>query len=168
MSPLIGDFEQAFIDRLSPVLAVDGIAIPVDPYPDAPEQYQLTHPVGQVLVRYAGAQRAEGTGKRTLTMDIVIMATSLRQVGGQSGAHELIDATEITLEGWRPPGAAGPVAVQANEFVIEANGVWTWSVRVIFPVIRPHPEPDPGPLLRRIITHTTSGRTVRDVHKELP
>lgn len=119
--------EQAIIDRLT--TQIEGVEI--EAFPDAPENYQLKHSAGAVLVRYTGSRfdRHEPTDvviqDQTITIELALLMRSLRR--HDAGILPMLDAVRAALTGYRIPGASA-LAPTKEEFVSYDQGVWQYVV----------------------------------------
>lgn len=116
--------EDSIIDRLKHKLPT----ILVQPYPDDPEVYEPTHPVGALLVRYSdgayGAARDTSIviQDRDLMWEITLVLWSLRGKGKQGGLYSYLEATRTVLTGYTPPHCRRKLAPVSEEFISRTAG----------------------------------------------
>ncbi|BDV42437.1 hypothetical protein GURASL_13600 [Geotalea uraniireducens] len=97
--------EDSIIDRLRAKLP----GILVQPYPDNPESYEPTHPVGALLVRYSDADYSDSRDTATVVQDrdmhweITLAMWSLRGKAGGKGLYAYLEAGRVALTGFKPP-----------------------------------------------------------------
>ena len=128
MNPL-DSIETAMVERLKaamPRLMVQG-------FPDRPDHFHCTHPVGVALVCYRGSAFGAPVGagaiqqERTLRFEITLMVRNLRDHGG---AYEHLEAARMALMAWVPiPGFQG-CWIEQDGFVHQAEGLWQWRLMV--------------------------------------
>ncbi|MFT0531605.1 Gp37 family protein [Castellaniella hirudinis] len=133
------DILQAVVDRLTDQL---GNLLAVDFFPDRPEDYELNHVDGALLVSYGGGQfsapPASGLSapalparsapqKRTLKFVVTLL---VRALNGDHGAAEMLDAARGALRGFRPPGCARPLWFTQETPLGAAGGVWQYAIEL--------------------------------------
>ena len=122
-----GIIEQAILARLQAQI----IGVEVEAFPDEPENYQLKHGAGAVLVRYTGSRfdRHEPTDvviqDQTVTIELAVLMRSLRR--HDAGILPMLDAVRAALTGYRIPGAS-TLTPTKEEFVSYDQGVWRYDV----------------------------------------
>lgn len=126
------DLMQALIARLT--AQVPGVA--VDWYPVRPDEYRLNHPVGAVLVGFAGASRdsdslpAADRQPRSIKISLTIYARSLTH---PDGVVDWLDACRAALLGWSPVEDGRVLIYESEAPLFQAAGIWTfeqlWSAR---------------------------------------
>ena len=156
----------AIVERLAETLP----DLQVEPFPDAPEDYQLYHPVGAALVLYGGSKYGapEGTGallqERRAEIDIALLIRNLR---GPAGANNHLDAIRLALAGWWPEGLGRSAALRptADRFVSHDNGVWRFEISFTcaYPVVEADDEAA-APLLRRLTLADPAGPDLEVSH----
>ena len=98
---------QRTLDLLAAEIAAALPELAVEPYPDAPQEYRLTHPQGAVLLSYLGAPstppRLLGlAAEQDITFRFGLTLVS-RRLWGEQGAILALDRLREALLGWRPP-----------------------------------------------------------------
>lgn len=107
----------------------------VDVFPDDPSKYRLRHRKGAALVAFEGSRygRSEDLGDlvqdREIRWQISVIARSLRDDGD---AVRLVERVGRALQGWRAPHCR-PTQLLSEQFVGQAEGEWTYAVRVATP-----------------------------------
>ncbi len=118
---------------LEEVVAVLHDALPdvaVELYPEKPDTYRLSHPVGAVLVAYRGATfgpqlpqygyaQERLPGWRTVVL--------FRQQYGRAGALAYLDQVRARLLRFRPTGARYVCRALAETFLDEETGIWRYA-----------------------------------------
>lgn len=109
------------------LLAASLPGLKVEPFPDDPDNYRLTHPHGAVLAGYSGSRLpdpfvlAGTTQKRRLEFQLVVKVRRLRD---HSGAYTILDDIRTALAGQAIRGARFyPVREQFEDV---SSGVWTY------------------------------------------
>lgn len=158
---VIADIEALVVARLRAALTVDGQPHPVvdvEPWPDDPVHYKMSHPRGAVLVMYHGAKFSESATARQLVafdarFEIGLLSKTLRAPVVATGADEpdtgvytLLDTCRSAFVAWQPEGAANITRLVAESYEGYREGVWSYSLTVDIPMLtvvdRP---PPPGP-----------------------
>lgn len=167
MSNGIEEFEDAIVAYLQAGFAHLSVAA----FPERPQEYRFTHPVGTLLVHYSGADfgQTQAIGAtvlhRTLLWDITVYAKSLRE--RKSGALTLLDALRLHLTGFRPPNASSAMSPTKEDFVNRDASAWIYVARYSFdaPLVQKTAE-ETAILLQRITSlDEQDGHIVRDVKK---
>lgn len=115
----ISPIEDAIIARLKAKLPT----ILVQQYPDDPEIYEPTHPVGALLVRYSDGEYSDPRATdvvvqdRELMFEVTLALWSLRGKAGQGGLYSYLEAVRVALTGYTPPQCRRKMAPVAEEFV---------------------------------------------------
>ena len=126
----IDTVERAIIDRLKSRLP----DVLVEPFPDNPAEYRLTHPKGAVLVSFSGSTFSAPDATdvivqdRKMEFDVTVATKNLRAQGAHQGAYVLLEATRIALTGYKIPGYTR-IYPKRDGFIAEAGGTWQYGVR---------------------------------------
>lgn len=134
----------------------------VEPYPDNPEIYEPTHPVGALLVRYAEADYGDTKDTalviqdRDMLFEITLAMWSLR--GKQGGIYAYLEAVRIGLTGFKPPNCILKLTPVNEGFVNRSVGLKSknrrlWQYQITFRTRTLNievPEEEQAPLLTRI------------------
>lgn len=171
----IEDFENVIVERL-----IAGFPeLKVEVFPDRPEDYRFTHPVGALLVHYRGADFGDSQGvgtvslNRKLLWDITLYAKSLRDhrgTEGRGGALLMLDALRAHLAGWRPKGATSGMVPEREDFLNRDASAWIYVARYSLraPLVQ-KTEEEAAALLKRITSRAErDGHVIRDVQKPTP
>jgi hypothetical protein len=138
----------------------------VEPFPDNPEEYDLYHPVGAVLIAYGGSPRysdSHDTGVNVQDREVQFSCTLLlRHLRGPQGAHTYLDTLRLALNGYRLPGGGGGSKLRPiQERVIDHDsGIWRFEMR--FQGTVPEVEQDVEealPILERITLESANTTT---------
>ncbi|EEG6275592.1 hypothetical protein G3F95_004827 [Salmonella enterica subsp. enterica] len=100
-------------------------------FPDSPDAFTLTHPVGAVLLSYSrstyGTSESTGAVVQPQTMRFVATVV-LRQLNGRDGAVDVLDSVRQALGGWRPQNCQRPVWLVEDTFLGEVQGLWQYAL----------------------------------------
>lgn len=117
---------EATVARLK--LKLPGVA--VEYFPEEPGKYRLNHPMGALLLSYAGSRYQETKDityvgqPRALRLAITVL---MRQLHGRNGAVETVDNVRRALLGWRPPDCR-KAQIAADKYLGETAGIWQYAV----------------------------------------
>ena len=120
---MIAEIERDMVVLLATALP----DLKVEPFPDKPETYRLTHPHGAVLIGYSGSRMPDpfvlaGTEqRRRLEYQLVVKVRSLRD---HTGAYAVLETIRTSLSGQAIRGARFYPAREQFEDV--SSGVWTY------------------------------------------
>jgi len=155
---MLADIEAALIAKikaLAPAVLVEG-------FPDQPAGYRLSHPVGAVLVRFAGGEYGQSRATDVvvqnwrLVWELTVVVRNLRR---HDGAYPLLDALRRGLTGAVFPGCGKAYPVR-DEFVDETGGIWQYALALAMPAMNVETgTADTEPLLTRITTSDNFGTT---------
>ena len=120
---MIAEIEKDMVALLATALP----DLKVEPFPDKPETYRLTHPHGAVLIGYSGSRMPDpfvlaGTEqKRRLEYQLVVKVRSLRD---HTGAYTVLDRIRTALSGQVLRGMR--FYPSREQFEDVTSGVWTY------------------------------------------
>lgn len=106
--------------------------VSVEAFPERPTEYQFIHPVGAILVGYAGSKftQLEQLGKiaqqRNITLILTIFGSSLHN---DDGTLAILDETRLALTGFQPPHCL-PCHLIDEKFLNEEAGAWQYQLTV--------------------------------------
>jgi hypothetical protein len=113
------------------------LGLKAEAYPDRPETYPFTHPVGVVLVLYRGSTYGPPkatdvmTQGRDLDYELTVLVRNLRS---HQGAYPVLDALRGGLAGWMAPGAIQGARLGRDGFQSRnEGGVWQYAVVLRIP-----------------------------------
>ncbi|HUO06574.1 MAG TPA: Gp37 family protein [Candidatus Binataceae bacterium] len=165
----IATIENALLTRLrSQITTVEIIH-----YPDQPESWRMTHRIGAILVRYAGAKygtqldTAAVIQERELRFELFVMMRDLGWgVGGDPGgtspgAYAMIEAVRAALTGFIVPGCRKlyPLSEEFSERD-KQGGVWTYRIFFALSTVAVEPSTiDEFPLFVRGVVMDEAGQT---------
>ncbi|MBQ7567294.1 hypothetical protein IJT17_00635 [bacterium] len=125
MTATVQDIENAIIAKLQEALP----GLSAEAFPERPEEYDLLHPVGAVLVQYEGGTYSgnalsNGIAQiKTLRFSVVTLVRNLRS---SDGCYAAMQAVADALTGFVIPGTVRPMAVVSERFNTEYDGVWSY------------------------------------------
>lgn len=128
--------EQAILDRAREIVAPFGLL--VEPFPDDPDAYTMTHPKGVVLAVYKGSTFGQAIATdamvqpRNLSYELVILIRNLRK---HQGAYAVMDALRRGFAGWQAPQADRGARITRDEFRGREASVWQWAVGIDIPAL---------------------------------
>jgi len=159
---VIKEIEDALVDRVAAILEPFGFGI--EPFPDNPNNYTMTHPNGVVLVVNKGSNynppetTSRAIQQRMLNFELTCLVRNLRK---HQGAYQVIDALAYGLAGWKAPGAIFGSRLERDGFVERDATVWTWILQISIPVyLVPKPQNDALGANIAKITATSKGENV--------
>ena len=125
----------------------------VEYFPEKPNEYRLNHPIGALLVSYAGSDFGEPTSTayvmqpRRIKLSVTVV---LRQLNGKGGAVDVLDQVRAALVGFRMPDCRKLIAL-AETFLGQSAGLWQYAVDFAAEcMLVEDAEPDGGPLLTQV------------------
>lgn len=127
---LITPIEDSIIERLKAKLP----GILIQSYPDNPEIWEPTHPVGALLVRYSDGEygdikdTAVVIQDRDMMFEITLAMWSLR--GKQGGIYSHLEAVRGGLTGFKPPNCTRKMTPAGEGFVGRSQGLANKSRRL--------------------------------------
>lgn len=133
---MILEVEDALVTQLITGLAP--LAMKVEAFPDRPEDYVFSHPVGVCLVRFHESpyEKPRATDyviqNRDLLFEVVLMVRNLRK---HQGLYPALEATRAVLQGFRVPKSRGPAHMVSERFLEQKDGVWKYAVLINVPVV---------------------------------
>lgn len=157
---LISPIEDAIIQRLEELTSK---RVLVEPYPDNPETYEPTHPIGALLVRYTDGDYGDTKSTdlvvqdRDMYFEITLAMWSLR--GRQGGIYAYSEAVRIGLTGFKPPNCILKLTPKNEGFVGRTTNVLKnkprrlWQYQITFRTQTMNieaGEEEIGPLLKRL------------------
>lgn len=100
--------------------------------PDIPSDFYLAHPVGAVLISYAGSKfqppRSTSAITQTRTLNIVLTVVS-RNLHNDEGAIEMLDRLRLAVVGFSAP-SCDPAWLLEEQFDEQESGVWIYQLVV--------------------------------------
>ncbi len=133
---MIIETEEALVNQLATGLGPLGLK--VEAFPDRPEDYVFSHPVGVALVRYHESPYAKPDRtdyviqNRDLQFEITIMVRNLRK---HQGLYPVLEATRAVLQGFRSPKSRAATYMVSERFLEQKDGVWKYAVLVTVPTV---------------------------------
>ena len=97
----------------------------VEYFPEKPAEYRLNHPVGALLLSYAGSRfdRPDDTGAVIQSQTIQLCVTVVfRQLNGKKGAINVLDAVRRILGGHTPPGCRRRIWLTREVLSVKSGG----------------------------------------------
>ena len=101
-----------------------------DYFPDDPESFRVNHPVGILLVAYAGGHfdKPDDTGIMVQARTARITVTTvLRQLNGRMGAVDRLDEVRMALVGFTPSNCQTKLRVVEEKFLSRKDGLWYYA-----------------------------------------
>lgn len=102
----------------------------VEGFPEKPNEYQLLHPKGAVLVSYTKSIFDEQSGfesiQQTEEMEFAILLM-VRGLRDKNGAYTYIDTIKDALTGFQPTGCTKMFPTDIG-FLKEENAVWYYTM----------------------------------------
>lgn len=130
-------------------------AVATEYFPEKPETYRLNHPVGALLLSYAGSvygKQLDTTAviqPRVLTLSVTVI---LRQLNGRAGAVDVLDDARQALLGFKPPDCRRRMWAIGEKFLGETAGLWQYALEMATEaVVVQEDETADSPLLSGVI-----------------
>jgi len=111
-------------------------------WPDSPDEYQLLHPHGAILVRYNGStysppdpnSQKKIVQLRTVEWVMAIVQRSLKLTKGHQGIYGLIEEIRASLTGYTITGLsdASVLMPTGDSFTQESGGIWIFGAGYSF------------------------------------
>lgn len=107
------------------------LGLSVEYFPEKPAEYRLNHPVGALLVSYAGSRfdKPDDIGAviqpQTLQLCVTVV---FRQLNGKRGAIDVLDMLRRILGGYTPPHCRRRIWLTREVFIGEVNGLWQYAL----------------------------------------
>jgi len=102
----------------------------IEGFPEKPEEYQLLHPKGAILVSYTGSVFSEPDGfidvAQVDTMEFALLLL-IRGLRDKNGAYNYIDSIKNILTGFQPTGCKKMYPTDIG-FLKEENSVWYYTI----------------------------------------
>lgn len=122
----IREIENSIIEKLKSEFP----DVPVEGFPDKPQEFILLHPIGELLVHYQGSNYTNSNSLGCISQDnnkefsITIVTRNLRS---NIGAYEFLDRVKKVLTGFRPVGC-NPMIPLKDFFISENSGIWQYAI----------------------------------------
>jgi hypothetical protein len=169
----IATIESAIVAQLLSRISL----IEVVHFPDRPEAYRMTHPVGAALVSYRGAtygdliDTAAVAQLRKLEFEVRLMARDLGwsygalASGVSPGAYSLLEAVRVALTGFQIPGCRKTYPLKERFVERDAQGgVWIYAISFAVETVALEASPgDQFPLFIQGVAQDTSGDRLASV-----
>ncbi|MBN3132647.1 Gp37 family protein [Pectobacterium brasiliense] len=103
----------------------------IEYFPERPADFRLNHPVGAVLVSYAGSRfgKPEDIGavmqSHTITLNTTVV---FRQLNGRQGAVAVLDVVRRVLCGYKPPNCSRKIWLVRDVFLGNVGGLWQYAL----------------------------------------
>ena len=127
MSVSVQDIENAIMAKLASALP----ELSVEAFPERPEEYELLHPLGAVLVQYDGSSYSQNSVSngavaqvRKPKFSVVYLVRNLRDA---AGCYDILDRGREALCGLCITGAITPMEITYEGFTAEHDGVWIYT-----------------------------------------
>lgn len=124
MNADIALIEEALRQRLQAEIT----DVAVESYPANPDLYRLTHPVGALLVGYAGSEYSEpvnGIQEQSMRWVVTLLMQGLYS---HAGNYTPLQQVRDLLSGFKPEGCRSACYLLTDQFVGQAGGVWQWDL----------------------------------------
>lgn len=138
---------EAIVARLK--VKVPGMAVEL--FPERPEEYRLNHPAGAILVSYNSSRFDTTTDMSFVVqprMTVVSLNVLRRQLNGNTGILDVMDAVRLALVGFKPPNCRRKIWAIQEKYLGETAGVWQYALDLGTEMIQvEEPEADNRPVL---------------------
>jgi hypothetical protein len=141
---------DAVIERLKTRF---GKELAVELFPENPKTYRLNHPVGAILVAFAGSRfnNSEAVDAVFQNRDLALPLTLVfRQLNGPAGVVGWLDRIREALTGFTPPHCCIALAPQEESFIGQVGGLWQYAQKYQTRAVAVQVEgPEDGPLFSK-------------------
>ena len=120
--------ETAIVARVQ--AQVQPLGLKTEAFPERPEDYHLTHPVGAVLVVYGGSTNGAVITEAPLSYERHIQSSlclMLRGLRAPTGVYAVLEALRAALDGWTPDGYRRGRVVK-DVFIGNNDGTWIYEL----------------------------------------
>ena len=121
----LGGLEANVLARLREVIPAAELA--VEPYPAKPDEYQLLHPKGAVLVFVRESRYSHYSNGAMQCNTRFIVTLLLRNFSAHQSAYGWIESVQQSLFGFTPSGWQ-PIRLVSEQFIGEESGVWQYDL----------------------------------------
>lgn len=100
-------------------------------FPNQPDSYQLSHPIGAYLLNYQGGRFGSPIDTHAVMQDRqlnIVFNVLARQLHGRDGAIGLCDRLRDGLLGYQPVGCDRKIWALSEQFLGEDYGIWMYQV----------------------------------------
>lgn len=105
-------------------------SLKIEGFPEKPNEYQLIHPKGAILVSYTNSSFDEQSGfesiQQTEEMEFALLLM-IRGLRDKNGAYTYIDTIKNVLTGFEPTGCTKIFPTDIS-FLREENAVWYYTM----------------------------------------
>ncbi len=125
---MIQAIETALLERLA--AKITGLEVGL--YPEKPEEFELVHPTGAVLVRFEAADYTKPLPTDIVTQDVTmefLLVVVTRSLNGEGGAKEVIGDLLDVLRGYQIPGCSKIYPTKIT-LISENEGIWQHGVQI--------------------------------------
>lgn len=136
---LISDIENAIITRLQDKVT----DLIVETFPNNPDdyiEYEFVHPIGAVLVYYAGSGYSNTKSISSIVQDELAkfgMTIMIRNLDLKKGCYKYLDQVKNALTGYKIDGCKKMYPLK-SELLSEKDGIWQYGIT--FAISKPSTE----------------------------
>lgn len=102
----------------------------IEGFPEKPDQFNLIHPKGAILVHYQGANYSPTNSTSSIIQEkkLVFSATAvMRHLRSNDGAYEVLDKVRELLTGFKIDNCSKISMIKEN-FLSENAGIWQYAI----------------------------------------
>jgi len=122
----INEIENSIISRLKEDLS----ELHIKGFPEKPDQFNLLHPKGAVLIHYQGATYSSTKSTSSIIQEkkLEFSATVvMRHLRSNDGAYEVLDKVRELLTGFNIDGCS-KISMLKEHFLLENAGIWQYAI----------------------------------------
>lgn len=122
----INEIENSIIEHLKANLA----ELHIEGFPEKPDQFNLLHSKGAVLVHYQGASYSPTNSTSSIVQEkkLEFSATVvMRHLRSNDGAYEVLDRVRELLTGFKINGCT-KISMLKESFLSENAGIWQYAI----------------------------------------
>lgn len=122
----INKVENKIIEKLKEEIS----DLHIEGFPDKPQNFNLIHPKGAILVHYQGGNYSPSKSSSSIVQEKkleFVLTIITRNLRSNEGAYTYLDKVKETLTGHKIEGCSKMYPIKEN-FLAEDAGLWQYSI----------------------------------------